>query len=76
MTVSGDGGGETRKLTFEEDKLSLAVLVDGVYLGRQAPPENTDEHGVSWHHRVISHAPKPVILKEHKERCQETGKKA
>lgn len=51
------------RLTFEEDKLSIAVLVDGVYLGRQAPPENTDEHGVSWHYRVISHPPKPVVLR-------------
>lgn len=55
-------------LTFEKDKLALAVLVDGIYLGRQAPPENTDEHGVSWHHRVISHPPKPVVLKHRQRR--------
>lgn len=58
--------GEAWELTFEEDKLALAVLVDGVYFGRQAPPEDTDEHGVPWHHRVISHSPKPVVLKENK----------
>lgn len=55
-------------LTFEEDKLAVAVLVDGVYLGRQAPPENADEHGVPRHHRVVSHSPKPVILVEKHER--------
>ncbi len=64
---------EARGLTFEEDKLALAVLVDGIYLGRQAPPEHADEHGVSRHDRVISHPPKPVVLKESKARhirCQ------
>lgn len=54
--------------TFEEDKLALIVLVHGIYLGRQAPPEHTDEHGVSWHHRVIPHPPKPVVLKETQKR--------
>lgn len=63
---SGGDGGKARELTFEEDELALAVLVDGIYLGRQAPPEHTDEHGVSWHYRVISHPPKPVVLKESK----------
>lgn len=52
------------ELTFEEDKLALAVLVDCIYLGWQAPPENTNEHGVSWHYGVISHTPEPVVLKE------------
>lgn len=66
---NSDDGGEARELTFEKDKLALAVLVDGVYLGRQAPPEHTDEHGVPWHYRVISHPPKPVILKENKAHC-------
>lgn len=63
---SRDDGGKARELTFEEDKLALAVLVDGVYLGRQAPPEHADEHGVPWHYRVVSHSPKPVVLKESK----------
>lgn len=58
-------------LTFEEDELALAVLVHGVYLRRQAPPENADEHGVPRHHRVISHSPKPVVLEE-KQRMHET----
>lgn len=48
--------------TFEEDKLALAVLVHSIYLGRQAPPEHADQHGVARHHRVISHPPKPVVL--------------
>lgn len=52
------------ELTFEEDKLALAVLVHGIYLGGQASPEHADEHGVSWHHSIISHPPEPVVLKE------------
>lgn len=51
------------QLTFEKDKLALAVLVHGVYLVRQTPPENVDEHRVSRHDRVISHPPEPVVLK-------------
>lgn len=52
------------ELTFEEDKLALAVLVHGVDLCRQAPPEHTDEHRVSRHDRVVPHPPKPVVLEE------------
>ena len=70
---SGECGGE-RGLTFEEDELALAVLVHGVYLGRQAPPENTDEHGVSRHHGVVPHPPKPVVLRGKERGCQATGK--
>lgn len=62
-----DGWGRVKTLTFEEDKFSLAVFVDSVDLGRQAPPEDADEHGVSWHDRVIPHPPKPVVLEEKKE---------
>lgn len=51
-------------LTFKKDKLALAVLVDGIYLGRQTPPEHVDEHGIAWHYCVVSDPPKPVILKE------------
>lgn len=47
---NSDDGGEEHELTFEEDKLALAVLVNSIYLGRQAAPENTDEHGVPGHY--------------------------
>lgn len=57
-----------RELTFEEDKLALAVLVHGVDLCRQAPPEHIDEHGVSRHDRVVPHPPKPVVLEEMRDR--------
>ena len=63
-----------RALTFEEDELALAVLVGGVYLGRQAPPEEADEHGVPRHHRVISHPPKPVVLEENTGSTADTQK--
>ena len=49
-------------LTFEENKTALAVLVDGVYLGGQTPPEDVDEHGVPGHHRIVLHSPQPVVL--------------
>lgn len=60
---------ECKGLTFEEDKLALAVLIDCVYLGRQASPEHSDGHGVSLHYRVIFHPPKPVVLKGNRGLC-------
>lgn len=71
MTQRGHRLGVTqqgRELTFEEDKLALAVLVHGVDLCRQAPPEHADEHGVSRHDRVVPHPPKPVVLEETRDR--------
>lgn len=61
-----DGRSRVEQCTFEEDKFALAVLVDGVDLGWQAPPEDADEHGVSRHDRVVSHPPKPMVLEEKK----------
>lgn len=49
-------------LTFEEDKLVLAVLIDRIDFGWQTPPEYTDEHRVPRNHRVIPHPPEPVVL--------------
>lgn len=49
-------------LTFEEDKLALTVLIHGVDLRRQPFPEVADLHGVSRHHRIITHPPEPLIL--------------
>lgn len=51
-----------RNLTFEKHKFALAVLIDGVNLGWQTPPEDIDEHGVTGHHGIIFHPPKPVVL--------------
>lgn len=51
-------------LTFKEDKLALAVLIHGIYLGWQTPPEHVDEHGITWHHCIVPHPPKPMILVE------------
>lgn len=68
----GDGSGDARDLTFEKDKLALAVLIRRIYLGWQTSPENADEHGVPWHDRVISHSPEPVVLKKTQEaQCHE-----
>ena len=50
-------------LTFEENETALAVLIDGVYLGGQTPPEDVDEHGVTRHHCVVLHPPQPVVLR-------------
>lgn len=72
--LQSDDGGRASNLTFEEDKLALAVLVDGVYPGRQAPPENTDEHRVSRHYWIIPNPPKPVVLEENRGQREEAEK--
>jgi len=51
-----------RNLTFEKHKFALAVLIDGINLGWQTPPEDIDEHGVTGHHGIIPDPPKPVVL--------------
>lgn len=42
MKFDHDSLTKRRDLTFEEDELALAVLVDGIYLWWKAPPENAD----------------------------------
>lgn len=48
--------------TFKEDEISVTVFINCVNTRRQAPPEVSDLHGVSVHHPVVSHGPKPLVL--------------
>ena len=50
--------------TLEEDKFPISPLVGGVDVGRQAPPEVTDGHRVTWQHLVVTHTPKPLVLQK------------
>lgn len=49
-------------LTFKEDKIPITVFINRIDTRRQAPPEVSDLHGVSIHHPVVSHSPKPLVL--------------
>lgn len=49
-------------LTFKEDKIPITVFINCIDTRRQAPPEVSNLHGVSIHHPVVSHSPKPLVL--------------
>lgn len=57
-------------LTFKKDKISITVFINCINTGRQAPPEVSNLHGVSIHHPIVSHSPKPLVLQIKKSNAQ------